>query len=298
MATTTTSASSLPFALSQTEIRVQRKRPTAGTIVLVVLMLIFTLIWLVPLWGALITAVRTQDEITANGYWSIPQTLTLGNFGAAWEQGNVGRFMINSFIVTIPSLIGMLFLASMAAFALARYKFRGNLLLYFMFVAGTSLPYQILLLPVFYMSQALGMRNQYSALIVINTAFQLGFCTFVLRNFMRTIPGEILEAARMDGASEFRLYWQLMLPLSLPALAALATLEFTWVFNDYLWALMLITDGNKMPITVGLASLQGQYKTDWPVLTSGALIAAIPTVFIFIFLQRYFIQGLTLGSNK
>ncbi|MHB8628110.1 MAG: carbohydrate ABC transporter permease [Aggregatilineales bacterium] len=298
MATTTTSASSLPFALPQIETRVRRKRPTPGTIVLVVLMVIFTLIWLVPLWGALITAVRTQGEITANGYWSIPQVLTLGNFGTAWVEGNVGRYLTNSFIVTIPSLIGMLFLSSMAAFALARYKFRGNLPLYFMFVAGTSLPYQILLLPVFYMAGALGMYNQYSALIVINTAFQLGFCTFVLRNFMRTIPGEILEAARMDGASEFRLYWQLMLPLSLPALAALATLEFTWVFNDYLWALILIRDGTKMPITVGLASLQGQYFTDWPVLTSGALIAALPTVFIFIFLQRYFIQGLTLGSNK
>lgn len=298
MATTTTSASSLPFALPQTELRVQRKRPSAGTMVLVVLMAIFTLIWLVPLWGALITSVRTQGEISGSGFWSVPHVLTLDNFGTAWVQGKVERYLINSFIVTIPSLFGMLFLSSMAAFALARYKFRGNLLLYFMFVGGTSLPYQILLLPVFYMSQALGMRNQYSALIVINTAFQLGFCTFVLRNFMRTIPGEILEAARMDGASEFRLYWQLMLPLSLPALAALATLEFTWVFNDYLWALMLITDGNKMPITVGLASLQGQYFTDWPVVTSGALIAALPTVFIFVFFQRYFIQGLTLGSNK
>lgn len=298
MATTTTSARSLPFAAPPPEIGIQHKRPSTRTIVLVVVMTIFALIWLVPLWGALLTSVRTEGEIIADGYWSIPSVFTLSNFGSAWVQGNVGRYMINSFIVTIPSLIGMLTLSSMAAFALARYKFRGNLALYFMFVGGTMLPYQILLLPVFYLAQALHMRNQYSALIVINTAFQLGFCTFVLRNFMRTIPGEILEAARMDGASEFRLYWQMMMPLSLPSLAALATLEFTWVFNDYLWALLLITDGNKMPITVGLASLQGQYMTDWPVLTSGALIAALPTVFIFVFLQRYFIQGLTLGSNK
>jgi len=186
----------------------------------------------------------------------------------------------------------------MAAFALARYRFRGNMLIYFMFVAGTMLPFQVLLLPVFYLTKALHLYNQYSALIMIHTAFQLGFCTFVLRNFMRTIPGEILEAARMDGAGEFRLYWQIMMPLSLSSLAALATLEFTWVFNDYLWAIILISDGSKKPVTAGLAALQGQYNTDWPVLTAGALLAAVPTIFVFVFLQRYFIQGLTLGSNK
>jgi len=281
-----------------TEMPIKKKRLSTGQIIMVVLLTIFTLVWLVPMFGALITSVRTQDDIIANGYWSIPKVITLGNFGEAWELGNVSRYMVNSFIVTIPSLFGMMLLSSMAAFALARYKFRGNLALYFMFVGGTMLPYQILLLPVFYLAQALHLRNQYSGLIIINTAFQLGFCTFVLRNFMRTIPGEILEAARMDGAGEFRLYWQIMMPLSLSALAALATLEFTWVFNDYLWALVLITDGTKMPITAGLASLQGQYNTDWPVLTAGALIAAIPTVLVFVFLQRYFIQGLTLGSGK
>jgi multiple sugar transport system permease protein len=261
-------------------------------------MLILTLIWLVPMIGALITSLRTQGDITANGYWSIPKELTFNNFGTAWERGRVQTYMMNSFIVTIPSLIGMLFLSSLAAFALARYKFRGNLLLYFMFVAGTMLPFQILMLPVFFLSKTLGLYNQYSALILIHTAFQLGFCTFVLRNFMRTVPGEILEAARMDGASEFRLYWQIMMPLSLSSLAALATLEFTWVFNDYLWAIILVSDGNKLPVTAGLAALRGQYNTDWPILTSGALLAALPTVFVFVFLQRYFIQGLTLGSGK
>jgi len=276
----------------------KKKGLNPGQIVLVVLLGIFTLVWLVPIWGALVTSLRTQGDITANGFFSLPNSLTIVNFASAWELGNVGRFLGNSLIITLPSLFGMLLLSSMAAFALARYKFRGNLALYFMFVGGTMLPYQILLLPVFYMAKALHMQNQYSSLIVINTAFQLGFCTFVLRNFMKSIPNEILEAARMDGAGEFRLYWQLMLPLSMSSLAALATLEFTWVFNDYLWALVLITDGNKMPITAGLASLQGQYKTDWPVLTSGALIAAVPTIFVFVFLQRYFIQGLTLGSGK
>jgi multiple sugar transport system permease protein len=277
---------------------VTKKRHAFRDNVIFVLMLLATLIWLVPLLGALVTALRTNGDILGNGFWSIPASLTLDNFGEAWATGRVEQYLGNSFIITIPSLIGMLLLSSMAGFALARYKFRGNMVIYFMFVAGTMLPFQILLLPVFYLSRTLHIYNQYSALIAIHTAFQLGFCTFVLRNYMRTIPGEILEAARMDGAGEFRLYWQIMLPLSLSSLAALATLEFTWVFNDYLWAIILISDDSKKPVTAGLQSLQGQYLTNWPVLTAGALLAALPTVFVFIALQRYFIQGLTMGSGK
>jgi multiple sugar transport system permease protein len=140
--------------------------------------------------------------------------------------------------------------------------------------------------------------DTYLSLILIHTAFQLGFCTFVLRNFMRTVPHEISDAARVDGCSEFRIYWQIIMPLTLPALAALATLEFTWVFNDYLWAIILLRSDNLRPVTAGLATLRGQFNTDWPVITAGALLATIPTLIVFIFLQRYFIQGLTLGSSK
>jgi multiple sugar transport system permease protein len=295
MTTAAQRAASVGVSLTATA---QRKPNTFRNNLLFIIMLLLTIFWLIPLIAAFITAFRVQGDITANGFFSIPRELTLSNFGAAWERGRVSNFMLNSFIITIPSLIGMLFLSSLAAFALARYKFRGNLMLYFMFVAGTMLPFQILMLPVFYLSTQIGIYNQFSAIILIHTAFQLGFCTFVLRNFMRTVPGEILEAARIDGAGEFRVYWQIMLPLSLSSMAALATLEFTWVFNDFLWALVLLRDVSKHPVTAGLAALKGQYTTDWPIIVAGAMLATIPTIFIFIFLQRYFIQGLTLGSGK
>ena len=295
MATTTQDAS-LTAAAAPTQ--VTRRRPRFFDGFLVVLMVAFTLFWLIPVIGALYTAIRTQGDITANGFWSLPREFALGNFKEAWDTARVGIYLGNSFIITIPSLIGTLFLSSLAAFALARYKFRGNMLLYFMFVAGTMLPFQILMLPVFYMSNVLKLYNTYWALIIIHTAFQLGFCTFVLRNFMRTVPSEILEAARMDGASEFRLYWQIMMPLSLSALAALATLEFTWIFNDYLWAIVLLSDASKKPATAGLAALRGQYITNWPLILAGALLATLPTILVFALLQRYFIQGLTLGSGK
>jgi multiple sugar transport system permease protein len=297
MATVTTSA---PNAYRVDDLTVYKKKGQNTTLrnILFVGMLLFTLFWLIPVFSALYMSIRTQGDISANGLWSLPKQLTLSNFGVAWERGQVATYLGNSFLITMPSLVGMLFLSSLGAFALARYKFRGNMLLYFLFVAGTMLPFQILMLPVFYMATSIGLYNQFGALILIHTAFQLGFCTFVLRNFMRTIPGEVLEAARIDGAGEFRLYWQIALPLSLSSLAALATLEFTWVFNDFLWAIVLISDGSKKPATAGLQSLKGQFNTDWPVLVSGALLATIPTILVFTFLQRYFIQGLTLGSGK
>ncbi len=262
------------------------------------LIYLLTGLWLIPVAAALVTSFRTNSDILVNGFWSMPQALTLGNYAEAWQRGGLAHYLPNSFIITIPSLIGTLFLSSLGAYALARFRFPGDRLILFTYVAGMMLPFQILLLPVFKLSDALGLYDSYWAPIAIHTAFQLGFCTFVLRNYMRTVPGEILEAARIDGCGEFRIYWQIMLPLVLPALAALATLEFTWIFNDFLWALVLIQRDALKPVTTGLASLQGQYIMDWTVIVSGSLIATLPTVVIFLALQRYFIQGLTLGATK
>lgn len=274
------------------------RRRTIETAAKYVLLTLFTLTWLLPLLATILTSFRTMDDITLNGFWNIPEQFVYQNFTKAWVAARVRQYLLNSFIITIPSLLGMLFLSSLSAYALARFKFKGNLLIYFMYVGGTMLPFQILLLPVFRLTNTLGLYDTYGALILIHIAFQLGFCTFVMRNFMRTVPGEILDAARVDGCGEFRIYWQIMLPLSLPSLAALATLEFTWVFNDFLWALILLQSDSLRPVTAGLATLQGQYVTDWPLITAGALLATLPTVLVFVFLQRYFIQGLTLGSGK
>ncbi|MBL8133665.1 MAG: carbohydrate ABC transporter permease [Anaerolineae bacterium] len=277
----------------------RRKPLTVRRVLLYAGLLILTLIWLLPFFSALLTSVRTMDEISLNGFWRPDlNTLTLENFTQAWEQARVSRYLGNSFVITLPSLFATLFLSSLSAFALARYKFRLALPLYFMFVAGTMLPFQILLLPVFKLANDWKVYNTHWALIIIHTAFQMGFCTMVLRNYMKTIPNDIVEAARVDGCSDFRIYWQIIIPLTLPAMAALATLEFTWIFNDYLWALILVQNDALKPITAGLASLQGQFTTNWPLITAGSLIGVVPTLFVFAFLQRYFIQGLTLGSGK
>nr|MCU0466422.1 carbohydrate ABC transporter permease [Anaerolineae bacterium] len=247
-----------PSATTTTAVRPSETGKQIRTAATYIALTALAILWLIPIFAALLTAVRTMDDITINGFWSLPGVITFDNFVEAWTSARVSQYLLSSFIVTIPALIGMLFLSSLTAYALARFKFRLNLPIYFMFVAGTMLPFQILLLP-FQLVQNLGIYNTYIALIAIHTTFQMGFCVFVLRNFMRTVPSEIFEAARVDGCGEFRIYWQMMLPLSLPAMASLATLEFTWVFNDYIWALILVNKQDLLPVTAGLATLRGQY---------------------------------------
>ncbi len=268
------------------------------TVIIFLAMLLFVAVWILPIMGALFTAFRPLQDLRAHGFWSFPQELTFNNFYQAWEMGNMNTYLKNSFIITIPSLIGTLSLSSLVGFALSQYKFRGNALIYLLFLSGMMLPFQILLVPVFRLSNYLGIYNSYIGLIMIHIAFQMGFCSFFMANFMSTIPSQLAEAARIDGCSEFKIFFRIFLPLSKPALAALGTLQFTWIFNDYLWALVLIRSDSLKPVTAGLATLQGQYITDWGVLVAGALLATIPTLVVFILLQKYFIKGLTMGMGK
>jgi multiple sugar transport system permease protein len=267
-------------------------------VILFFVLVLLALLWLIPIITTVLTALRTNDDILSRGFWALPQKLVFSNFRTAWDRGGLSKFLPNSFIITIPSLVLTLFFSSLSAYALARFRFRGNRLIYFLYVGGMMLPFQVLLLPVFRLTDFLGLYDTYWGLIAFHTAFQMGFCTFVLRNYMVTVPIQIFEAARIDGCNEFRIWWQIMMPLTIPALAAIATLEFTWIFNDYLLAIVLVRSEEHMPVTAGLASLQGQFIMDWTVIVSGALLAAIPTIIVFIFLQRYFIEGLTLGSSK
>ena len=260
--------------------------------------LVAAMVWLLPFIVAILTSFRTNDDILNRGLLAMPESVNLKSFSDAWTRGNLNKFLPNSFIITLPALLITLFLSSLSAYALARFRFRGRRLILGVFVGGMMLPFQILLLPVFRLSEHLGIYDTYWGLIAIHAAFQLGFCSFVLRNYMVTIPESLSEAAKIDGASEWLIYRRVVMPLVIPALAAVATLEFTWIFNDYIWALILVRSSAKMPVTAGLAILQGQYIQDWTVIISGSLMATLPTVLVFIFLQKYFIQGLTLGSNK
>ena len=257
-----------------------------------------SLLWLLPILLVLVTSVRTFDDIAANGIGGLPHSFSLSGFGQAWTAGGEQQAMINSFIVTIPTVIITLILASMAAFALSRYEipFRRTILL--VMLGGNLLPPQILLVPVSKLAELFGIYDSLTALIVVQVGFGLGFYTFVLQGFMRAIPNEIQQAAVIDGASPRQIFLRIILPLTRPALAALSALAFTWVFNDLLWSITVIRTDTNMPVTPALIGLQGQYVSSWNVIAAGSVIAALPTVLVFLRFQRHFVAGLALGAVK
>ena len=266
------------------------------------------LFWFAPIAYSFYTSLRPYSDTAKHGYFSVGGSYNFHNYTTAWKNANFPKFYKNSFIITIPSVFFSLLLASMVAFVLSRYSYRFNLILLMLFTAGNLLPQQVLVTPLFrlykaiplpsFMSDSGTMFNSYFGVIAIHVAFQSGFCTFVLSNFMKALPIELNEAARVDGASVFRQYWQVILPLCRPALAALATLEFTWIFNDFLWALVLMQSDDRRPITSALANLRGVFFTDNNLIAAGSMLAAIPTLAVYIALQKQFIGGLTLGANK
>jgi multiple sugar transport system permease protein len=280
----------------------------AGRIGAQVFLIIAVLLWITPIVWAIYTSLRPYNETSKYGYLSWPRQLTFENFTTAWKQADMLHYFWNSIMITVPAVILALGFAACVAFVVARLNFWFNIPLLIIFTAGNLLPQQVVITPLYriyltiHVPQLLSsnglLYDSYAGLVVINTAFQVGFCVFVLSNYMKTIPHEIGEAALIDGASVWTRFWTLTLPLCRPALAALATLLTTWIYNDFFWAIALISTGSKRPITSALANLQGQYFVNQNLLAAGALITAVPTLLVYVILQRQFIAGLSLGSSK
>ena len=294
--------------------RVPKQRPESGALdrprgrVATIAMTVLALAWMFPLFWAVLNSFRNYAYTQTNGYLSFGGW-TLANYVTVWENANLGKYFINSVIITVPAVILTLFLSSLAAFVLARFSYRFNLTLLGIFLAANLLPPQALLVPIFrmyraiplprFMSESGQLLGSFWGLIAINVAFQLGFCTFVLSNYMKTLPHEIYESAEVDGASVWRQYWQLTMPLVRPALAALATLQVTWIYNEFFWATVLLGgQGDKFPITSALNNLKGQFFTDYNLLSAGSVLVALPVLIVFFVLQKQFVAGLTLGATK
>jgi multiple sugar transport system permease protein len=273
-----------------------------------VFMILVCIAWLVPVLFALYVSFRPYAETSQYGYVSLPHHLTFANYLNAWTQSDMLRFFGNSVLITIPAVILTLLLASMVAFVVTRVNLKVNLALLLLFTAGNLLPPQVIITPLYrlylliplpsFLSSSGYLYDSYTGLIVINVAFQTGFCVFVLSNYMRTIPDEMYEAAEVDGAGLWARYWRMTMPLCRPALAALATLLTTWIYNDFFWAITLISTGGKRPVTSALANLQGQFVSNQNLIAAAAMIVAVPTLVVYLLLQRQFIAGLTLGSTK
>ncbi len=256
------------------------------------------LIWLLPLIGVAITSVRPASDLAAGNYFGWPSALAFGNYLEVFRNSPIGQYIFNSFKVTIPTVIGVVALSTMTGFALGIYKFRSNIFIFFLFVAGNFVPFQILMVPVRDLTVQTGLYNTTTGLVLFHVAFQTGFCTLFMRNFIRALPRELIEAARVEGVAEWRIFWYIVLPLMRPAIAALSVLIFTFIWNDYFWATVLTTSASTQPVTAGLYSLNGQWIAAWQLVSAGSILAAMPPVLMFFLMQRHFIAGLTLGATK
>jgi multiple sugar transport system permease protein len=305
----TAASTAVPQAAAAATTWRPRRRQRAPRIALYVFLTGLAVLWLVPILWTLYIALRPISDTTVNGYFSLPtEGLELGNFVTAWNQAGMAQLFLNTAIITAVAVPMTLWISSMLGFIFARFSFRANLLLLMMFTAGNLLPPQVIIVPLYRMYLALPLPvplsdhgvlyDSYFGIILIHVIFQTGFCTFVLSNYMKTISRELTEAAVVDGASLWTTYRKIILPLTRPALAALATLEFTFIYNDFFWALMLMKSGDKRPVTSALNNLTGAFFTNYNLLAAAAFIVAVPTVVVYLLLSKQFVRGLTLGSTK
>jgi len=296
--------------MSTTTVALNEKQRTPlrpGRVLLHVFLVVTSLVWLAPLLWAVFAALRPYSETSDKGYVSWPDTLNFDNFKNAFQQSDMLHYFGNTLIIAVPAVLLTLLLSSMVAFYVSRFDFRLNIFLLLVFTAGNLLPQQVIITPLYRMYLLIDLPGVTASgklydsalgLVLIHVAFQSGFCAFVLSNYMRMLPHELTEAALVDGASVWRMYWQIVLPLCKPAMAALGTLLSIWIYNDFFWAIVLISTGENMPITSALNNLSGQYFTDPNLVAAGALLTAIPTLIVYFVLQRQFVSGLTLGANK
>ncbi len=258
------------------------------------------LVWLAPTIGLLITSFRPRSDIQATGWWEIFGTLrfTLDNYREVLgAQGMLGAF-VNSLIITIPSTLLPIFLASLAAYAFSwlRFPFRDTLFL--LTVALLMIPVQVAFIPVLQLMRPFGLTQGFAGLWLAHTAFALPFGIFLLRNFFITLPKDLIEAARIDGASTWGVFRTIVVPLSVPAIAAYGIFQFLWTWNDLLIALIFAQGQGTRPITIQVLTLLGTYGSQWHILAASAFLLMFLPLLVFFSLQRYFIQGLLAGSVK
>jgi multiple sugar transport system permease protein len=267
-----------------------------------------SILWLFPILWTLFAALRPYGDVIRDGAVSFPAHLSFDNFVTAWNVGNLPHLFLNTVFVAVPGVLLTLWISSMLAYVFSRFSFRLNLPLLMMFTAGNLLPPQVIIVPLFWiynfipLPKFLGdtphLYDNTIGIILIHVTFQTGFVTFVLSNYMKTISRELTEAALVDGASLFTIYRRVILPLCRPALAALATLEFTFIYNDFFWALVLMKTGDKRPITSAINNFQGSFFSDQNVLAAMSFLVAVPTIVVYLVLSKQFVKGLTLGSTK
>jgi raffinose/stachyose/melibiose transport system permease protein len=259
------------------------------------LLILFAVIWLMPFITIVLSATRTQGDLISRGVFSWPSQIRWQNFIDAWNTGGFTDYFKNSLLLILFKVPLGLLVASLAAYPLAKMQFKASNWVFIYFLVGLAVPVQVTLQPLLVMMKNLGIANSLAALVPPYVAFGLPFQIFVMRGFFRLLPNELIEAARVDGASDMSIFFRIMLPLSLPPLATLAIIDTLGTWNEFLIALVLISGKASRTVPIGLLQFQGEFSSQYTLLMAGVLISIIPVIVIFVFLQRYFVAGLAGG---
>ena len=260
-------------------------------------LLIYAMIVIFPIANMVLLSFKSLDGIVSHPLgW--PNHWYFSNFIEAWQEGNLGRYLINTAVVTLLSVTGIILFSSMAAYAIARFEFRGNQGIFLLFLAGLALPIQMIAVPLFILMHQLNLLNQLSSVVLIYVASGLSFSVFLLVNFIRNIPKDLEEAAFLDGASPIQVYWHIILPLIRPSLSIVTVLNFIAAWNNFFFPLILLTSPSKMTIAVGVMSFVGQYSTQWNLLLAALVIVTLPAMVVFGLMSRQFVRNMMAGAIK
>ncbi len=259
---------------------------------------VLAILFLTPTMGVILSSLKTNTEISDGNLWSWPQQLYAGNFIEILGKPEVKIYFINTLLVALPGTAGSIILGILAGYVFAKLPFKGSNTLFLIIIAGMFFPPQVVLIPLFKIFNSLDLLNTLWPMIIVHIAMGIPITTLLMRNFFATVPNALREAAIIEGANEWQVITRVVLPISLPAVAVLATLQFTWIWNDFLWPLIFTDTDDKRTIMLGLVSLNGQYSVAWGLQGAMSLIASLPTLLVFLFFQRFFIRGMTMGAVK
>jgi raffinose/stachyose/melibiose transport system permease protein len=293
-------ASTLPDSRSlprEPRRRRRRRKATPQAVAIQVVLWIYAAISIVPLLTMVGNSFRTHFEI-ASDPWPIPVSPTLDNYVNAWVRADFATYALNSVMITVTSVLLSAVVSIPAAYALARWRFRGRGALESLFMSGLLIPFMLAILPMFYLMDFLGLIDNPLSLILIYAANGIPFTIFILTAFFRQLPGELEEAALIDGAGHLTVFWRVMLPLVRPAIATVLIFRFVPIWNDFLMPLVMLRSRDNYTLGVGLTTFFGEYQTDWASLFAGLVIATIPLLVLFIIATRQIIDGLTAGIGK
>jgi glucose/mannose transport system permease protein len=277
---------------------VQRRplRLSWGRLAIYIIMIAFAAFFLLPVYLLLITSFKSFEEVSLSRMWDLPRGLAVESFGRAWEV--LRRSFSNSVALVIPATLISCALGSLNGYVLAKWKFRGSDVLFSMILFGMFIPYQSVLVPLVETLRVLGLYGSIPGLVLVHVVYGIPITTLIFRNYYAGVPTELLEAGKIDGTDFFGLYRYIVLPLSIPGFVVVAIWQFTSIWNEFLFGLIITNDPQKTPVTVALQNLSGSQYTQWNVQMAGALLVALPTLVVYIFLGRYFLRGLLAGSLK